>query len=107
MDRVSKLESTFCDLKYLMELTYKMLKGKEIGVSVDEVEIPTRPIETQEEAPFQEQTIDPTNIASTISVNKDREKIDSVLQNLNITIDPIDEEEPVREEENMRWEVRE
>lgn len=94
-----KVESIFQDLKLLMELTYKMIKGKELGVSVDEVEIQTRSVEIQEEAPSHELKIDPTNVAFTSGVGEDLERINLALWDLNVLVDPIVEDEGAREEE--------
>lgn len=45
---VARLEEKVDNLEYMVELVYKMLRSKELGVSIDEVEASSRPREARE-----------------------------------------------------------
>lgn len=96
--KVTKLEIKGDNLEYTVGLVYKMLKAKLLGVGIEEVEIPTHPIEVHEKAlPLLE--VDPTYVASFSGiperVDEFSERIDSVIWDLNIPIDLMLEEESI------------
>lgn len=87
------------------------MKAKELGVNVAEVEVPTHPVKSYEEAPLPPppSKVDPTKVASSSGaykhVNDVNERINSVIQDLNIHIDHILEVDDARGED-VREEIR-
>lgn len=97
VEKVSKLESKVDDLWFAVGLIYKMLTSKELGVCVEEVKLQTRSVESQKEAPHRSLEVDLINVTSPSGVHERvdevSERIDLVIQDLNISIDPIFEED--------------
>lgn len=89
----------------MIRLVYKMLKVKELGVGIEEVEISTCPVEyrekVKEDAP-QSPVIDP-NVASSSGIVERgdvvRDMIETMLRDPNIPINTILEEEITRDRE--------
>lgn len=48
IENFEKLVEKVHNLKYIMGLVYKMLNAKELGVGIEKIEIPTRPLEARE-----------------------------------------------------------
>lgn len=86
------------DLKFWLELTYKLIKARELGVSKEEVPIPRRPssplkeltslwvrslIEIIVDLNVLEPSIDPTLIASTSQVSEDLEMTARMMAKIN------------------------
>lgn len=86
--KVEKLAREANNLGYLIGLLYKMLKAKEFGVSVEEIEIPTRSVESREDTSYT-LVVDPQGASlsgTTACVDKDSERIASVIANINIPL---------------------
>lgn len=102
VEKVEKLVEKVDNVEYVIGLVHKMLKGKELGVSVEEIKIPTHLVESREEDGEETRenisyssVIDPqgaSSIGTTTGVDKVSERIALVIKDLNIPPAPIPDE---------------
>lgn len=101
---IAKLVEKVNNLPYVVGLFYKMLKAKELRGRIDEVEVPTHPKKVREELREEDREDTPqspmhgaSSGGAIRSGDEDKERIDSVLRDLNISLDHILEEQITRD----------